>query len=82
MVLGRAAAHRLAELLAGHRRPVRGAPASIATFLDASNLKYGTEIGIDFLDPDVTPRSGVPPRVVIALREADFTGSPTRWTFS
>jgi len=23
----------------------------------------------------------VPPTVVIGLRETDFTGSPTRWTF-
>jgi PPOX class probable F420-dependent enzyme len=57
-------------------------PTWIATFLDASNLKYGTEIGIDFLDPDVNATIRVPPRVVIALREADFTGSPTRWTFN
>ncbi|MCA1673180.1 MAG: pyridoxamine 5'-phosphate oxidase family protein, partial [Actinobacteria bacterium] len=45
-------------------------PTSIAAFLDASNLKYGTEIGIDFLDPDVNATIRVPPRVVIALREA------------
>jgi hypothetical protein len=57
-------------------------PASIATFLEASNLKYGTEIGIDFLNPELNATIRVPPRVVIALMEADFTGSPTRWTFS
>ncbi len=30
-------------------------------------------------DVNVTVR--VPPTVVIGLRETDFTGSPTRWTF-
>jgi hypothetical protein len=57
-------------------------PGPIAAFLAASNAKYRTDIGIDFLDPDVNATVRVPPRVVIALREADFTGSPTRWTFN
>jgi PPOX class probable F420-dependent enzyme len=57
-------------------------PGLIAAFLDASNAKYGTDLGVDFLNPNVNSTVRVPPRVVIALREADFTGSPTRWTFS
>jgi len=68
-------------LLQGLTEVVRD-PGLIAAFLTASNAKYGTDIGVDFLDPDVNVTVRVPPRVVIALREADFTGSPTRWTFS
>jgi len=68
-------------LLQGLTEVVRD-PGLIAAFLTASNAKYGTDIGVDFLDPDVNLTVRVPPRVVIALREADFTGSPTRWTFS
>ena len=55
--------------------------ALIQVFLDATNAKYAQNFEIDFLDPDVNPTIKLAPRTVIALREADFTGSPTRWTF-
>lgn len=54
---------------------------SIETFLAATNEKYQVRYTADFLDPDVNATVRVRPSVVIALREADFTGSPTRWTF-
>lgn len=53
----------------------------LVTFLDAANAKYDSGMDLDFLDPDVNLTVRVPPIVVIGLREADFTGSPTRWTF-
>ncbi len=53
----------------------------ISAFLAATNAKYDQQIAADFLDPDVNATVRVRPRVVIALREADFDGSPTRWTF-
>lgn len=55
--------------------------ALISAFLDATNAKYEQDIGLDFLDPDLNPTFRVRPRTVIALREAEFTTSPTRWTF-
>jgi PPOX class probable F420-dependent enzyme len=56
-------------------------PARIAAFLDAVNRKYGTDLGADFLDPEVNGTFAVRPRTVIALTHGDFTGSPTRWRF-
>lgn len=53
----------------------------LVAFLDAANTKYGSDMDLDFLNPDVNVTVRVPPTVVIGLREADFTGSPTRWTF-
>jgi PPOX class probable F420-dependent enzyme len=53
----------------------------IAEFLAATNEKYQTSYGIDFLDPAVNATVRVTPRSVFALREADFTGSPTRWAW-
>jgi hypothetical protein len=56
-------------------------PARIALFLDAVNRKYGTDLGADFLDPEVNGTFAVRPGTVIALTHGDFTGSPTRWRF-
>ncbi|HEY2723687.1 MAG TPA: pyridoxamine 5'-phosphate oxidase family protein [Pseudonocardiaceae bacterium] len=53
----------------------------IGEFLAATNDKYDQQITADFLDPDRNATVRVRPSVVIGLREADFTGSPTRWTF-
>ncbi|MEV4597459.1 pyridoxamine 5'-phosphate oxidase family protein [Amycolatopsis sp. NPDC049253] len=54
----------------------------IRGFLDAMNAKYETTYGIDFLDPAVNASVRVRPEAVFALREKDFTTSPTRWEFS
>jgi len=56
-------------------------PERIAAFLAATNAKYGTDIGIDFLDPEVNGTFELAPRTAIGLVEADFSGSPTRWAF-
>jgi PPOX class probable F420-dependent enzyme len=55
--------------------------AAVARFLAASNEKYAQSYGIDFLDPEVNATFAVTPSKVIGLLEADFAGSPTRWTF-
>jgi len=67
-------------LLQGTAEIVRDA-GLIEAFLAVTNAKYDAQIGIGFLDPDVNPTVRVPPSVVIALREPDFDGSPTRWNF-
>jgi PPOX class probable F420-dependent enzyme len=51
------------------------------TLLAAENAKYGTDYGIDMLDPAVNSAYRVRPRWVFGLRAGEFTGSPTRWTF-
>ncbi|WP_441249483.1 PPOX class F420-dependent oxidoreductase [Kitasatospora sp. McL0602] len=56
-------------------------PAGIGAFLDALNAKYATAYGLDFLDPAVNATVRVRPVTVFGLTDADFTGSPTRWTF-
>jgi len=53
----------------------------IATFLAASNAKYQTDFGIDFLDPAVNATFRVASDTVFSLSEDDFTGTPTRWHF-
>ena len=52
----------------------------LARMLAAENAKYGTDYGIDMLDPRDNTCFRVRPRWVFALDAADFTGSPTRWT--
>jgi PPOX class probable F420-dependent enzyme len=56
-------------------------PGRIAGFLAAVNAKYAAGITEEFLDPQVNGVFAVRPERVIALTGADFTGSPTRWTF-
>lgn len=45
------------------------------------NAKYHTDQPVDFLDPAVNATVRVRVSWAFALSEADFTGSPTRWTF-
>jgi PPOX class probable F420-dependent enzyme len=56
-------------------------PADLQRFIDATNAKYSTEYGVDFLDPEVNATFRVKPSWVFALSDADFEGSPTRWRF-
>jgi general stress protein 26 len=56
-------------------------PAALRSFLDAMNEKYSTTYEEDFLDPAANASMRLRPEKVFALREKDFTGSPTRWTF-
>ncbi len=49
--------------------------------LDLENHKYGTDYGIEMLDPDHNTWFEIRPVWAFALDEDDFTGSPTRWSF-
>jgi PPOX class probable F420-dependent enzyme len=56
--------------------------AAIARFLALSNAKYDVDYQLDFLDPAVNATIAVRPRRAFGLLQADFSGSPTRWTFN
>ncbi|MDH6575113.1 pyridoxamine 5'-phosphate oxidase family protein [Kitasatospora sp. MAP5-34] len=56
--------------------------AGIKAFLDALNAKYATHYPLDFLDPAVNASLRVRPGCAFGLAEGDFTGSPTRWSFT
>ena len=59
---------------------VTGRPL-LQRMIDLMNAKYGTDYGVDFLDPAKNATIRVQPRRVFGLRSSDFTGSPTRWIF-
>jgi hypothetical protein len=56
-------------------------PDLLRTVLDAENAKYGTDYGIELLDPAVSACFRFRLFWAFALTENDFTGSPTRWRF-
>jgi hypothetical protein len=56
-------------------------PELLRAVLDAENAKYGTDYGIELLDPAVSATFRLRPTWAFALSEHDFTGSPTRWRF-
>lgn len=68
-------------ILEGTARVVTDA-TSIRRVLDLLNEKYRSDLQIGFLDPAVNATIAVQPAKVISMRHGDFTGSPTRWTFS
>jgi hypothetical protein len=45
------------------------------------NSKHETDYGIEFHDPTVNATVRVRPRWEFGLRQDDFSGSPTRWSF-
>jgi len=49
--------------------------------LAVENEKYGTEYGMDMMNPEENSCFAMTPERVIGLDSSDFTGSPTRWTF-
>ncbi|HZT64608.1 MAG TPA: pyridoxamine 5'-phosphate oxidase family protein [Acidimicrobiales bacterium] len=51
----------------------------IAAFAARVNTKYRTDYSVDFFVDNACFR--LTPSWVFALDEADFTGTPTRWTF-
>ncbi|CAN5747585.1 hypothetical protein BH24ACT15_BH24ACT15_25560 [soil metagenome] len=51
------------------------------SFLDLTNAKYDTSYELSFLDPATTAVLRVMPTWAFAMREHDFSGSPTRWQF-
>jgi hypothetical protein len=57
------------------------AEAQIYHFLKSLNAKYRTAYALDFLDPAINATVRIVPRIVFALLQEDFCGSPTRWTF-
>ena len=50
--------------------------------LALENSKYGTDYTMELMDPDVNACFRIEPISAFGLTEDDFTGSPTRWTFS
>jgi hypothetical protein len=57
-------------------------PKSIARVIALMNAKYATDYAVEFLDPSVNATIRVRPTWAFGLTESDFTGSPTRWSFS
>jgi hypothetical protein len=55
--------------------------AALAAMLGAENAKYGTNYGMDMVDPASNSVFALRPGRVFALDSGDFTGSPTRFTF-
>jgi nitroimidazol reductase NimA-like FMN-containing flavoprotein (pyridoxamine 5'-phosphate oxidase superfamily) len=54
---------------------------ALTAVLEAENEKYGTDYGMDMVDPVSNSVFAVLPEWVFALDPSDFTGSPTRFTF-
>jgi hypothetical protein len=50
--------------------------------LDLENAKYNTDYSIELLDPAVNVCWRLRPVWAFGIAQGDFTGSPTRWTFS
>jgi hypothetical protein len=55
--------------------------ARLKIVLEQEKRKYGTDYGIEMLDPDHNTRFELRPVWAFALDEDGFTGSPTRWSF-
>src|SRR3954451_5670870 len=56
--------------------------AEIEAFAVATNAKYEVDYPVDFFDPAVNGTYRLRPAVAFGLVAADFTGSPTRWSFA
>jgi nitroimidazol reductase NimA-like FMN-containing flavoprotein (pyridoxamine 5'-phosphate oxidase superfamily) len=56
--------------------------ARLADVLATENAKYSTDYGPELLDPAVNSSFRIVPRSAFGLITDDFTGSPTRWTFT
>jgi general stress protein 26 len=54
---------------------------TLETVLALENTKYGTDYGMELMDPEVNSVFRVRPAWGFGLTEEDFTGSPTRWQF-
>jgi hypothetical protein len=55
--------------------------ATLERVLAAENDKYGTDYGMDMLDPAQNSCFALSPERVFGLDSSDFTGSPTKWVF-
>jgi hypothetical protein len=67
-------------VVAGRARRIRD-PAALERMLGAENAKYGTDYGMDMLDPALNSAFVLRPEWAFALDTKDFAGSPTRFTF-
>ena len=56
-------------------------PARLSRLLEAVNAKYETSYTFEMVDPAENSCFAMTPERVFGLDSADFTGSPTRWTF-
>jgi hypothetical protein len=57
-------------------------PDALTGMLAAENAKYGTSYDMEMVDPASNSVFALRPEWVFALDSADFTGSPTRFTFA
>jgi PPOX class probable F420-dependent enzyme len=57
-------------------------PVDLQEFLTSLNAKYGTDYGLEMVDPQANCSYRMRPRWAFGLRSDDFTGSPTRWAFA
>jgi len=71
-------AHR-PVVVEGIARRVDGDPLVVGRFNDEVNRKYDTSYDVDFYIESAV--IAVSPRVVFALDDTDFTGTPTRFVF-
>jgi len=55
---------------------------ALGRMLAAENAKYGTDYGVEMVDPASNSVFALRPEWVFALDSKDFTGSPTRFVFS
>jgi hypothetical protein len=60
---------------------LQAAEPLLRAFTARVNAKYDTDYGLDFFDPQRNGVYVVEPHKVVGLTTADFSGSPTRWTF-
>ena len=67
-------------IVEGAARPVPDL-ADIVRFAGVVDEKYETSYGADFYDPARNTVFALAPTWAFALRDEDFTGTPTRWTF-
>jgi len=57
------------------------AAEQLERMLEAENSKYGTDYGLELVDPAVNSVFALTPDRVFTLDAKDFTGSPTRFVF-
>ena len=63
------------------RAEIRTRRTEIERVLGLVNAKYGTEYGLEMMDPERNATIRVSPQWAFGLDASDFTGSPTRWVF-
>jgi len=56
-------------------------PAAVGPFTERINQKYKTDYPLEFFIRPSNACFRVRPRWAFSLKESDFIGSPTRWTF-